>query len=176
MEHDIAATPFDSAWLSHLRDRFAEIASRRVPEDAVEDLVHDAIGIVLAKGPAETKRPGGDSPPLRWCFLVLRNVIGNWYQKRRDLAPVEGLSLVDDRPDPLVSLAAEERARTVRGAVAELRLKSRECADWLWALAQGTKAGSLAESNGIDRTEFYRRIYRCRQALAGILERKGVSP
>lgn len=171
MAHD-----FDTRWLSRLRSRFAEIAGRRVPVDAVEDIVHDALQIVLTKGPAAAAEAGDPVPPMRWCFQVLRNVIGNWYQKRHDHGTVEGLDLPDDRPDPLASLAADERARTIRSAVDELRLRSRECAEWLWAMADGVKAGRLAERAGIEKADFYRRIYRCRQTLADILKGKGVAP
>ncbi len=165
----------DSSWLSLLRQRFAEIAARRVPADAVEDVVHDALGIILAKGPAEAAGSGAAEPSLRWCFVVLRNVIGNWYQKRRRHETVEDRDFRDDSPDALAALATAERARTVRAAVAELRLERPDCAGWLWSMAQGTKAGELAEREGIEHSAFYRKIYRCRQKLAELLRRKGVS-
>ena len=171
MDHQL-----DTRWLSRLRSRYTEIAGRRVPADAVEDIVQDALRIVLTKGPAAAARAGDATPPMRWCFQVLRNVIGNWYQKRRDHGTVDGLDLPDDRPDPLASLTADERARTIRLAVDELRMRSRECADWLWAMAEGMKAGPLAARAGIDPKDFYRRIYRCRQTLADILKGKGVAP
>lgn len=166
----------DPDWLAHLRARYAEIAARRVPEDAVEDLVQDALGIVLAKGPDAARGAGMDEPPLRWCFTVLRNVIGNWYQKRRHHGDVQALEWADDRPDPLAALTTAERDETVRAAVAELRRAHRRCADWLWSLAQGMKPGALADEARMDRAAFYRRIHRCRGALAEILRRRGVAP
>jgi DNA-directed RNA polymerase specialized sigma24 family protein len=168
--------PLDPTWLTPLRRRFAEITARRVPTDAVEDLVQDALGIVLAKGPAEAHRAGDTEPSLRWCFNVLRNVIGNWYQKRRHHEPVENHDLADERPDVLAALAADEQAQTIRTAVAELRLQRPDCADWLWSMAQGTKAGALAERARMEHSAFYRKVYRCRRMLAEILQRKGVSP
>ena len=166
----------DHTWLSLLRQRFAEIAARRVPEDAVEDIVQDALGIVLAKGPAEAHREGRIDPSLRWSFNVLRNVIGNWYQKRRRHEGLENLQLADDRPDALASLTTAERAQTIRIAVDELRVKRPDCADWLWSMAQGTKAGILAARARMEQAVFYRKIYRCRKMLAEILLRKGVKP
>ncbi len=176
MDTDNHLPPLDPNWLTPLRQRFAEIAARRVPTDAVEDIVQDTLGIVLAKGPAEAHRAGDTEPSLRWCFNVLRNVIGNWYQKRRHHETVENHDLADERPDALAALAADEQARTIRTAVAELRRQRPDCADWLWSMAQGTKAGALADQARIEHSAFYRKIYRCRRLLAEILQRKGVSP
>ncbi len=176
METKNCLPPLDPTWLSLLRQRFAEIAARRVPEDMVEDLVHDALGIVLAKGPAEAFRQGRSDPPLRWSFNVLRNVIGNWYQKRRHHETVDDHELHDGRPDALASLTTAERALSIRAAVDELRRSRPDCADWLWSMAQGAKAGVLAASARMEQAAFYRKIYRCRKLLAEILLRKGVTP
>ena len=169
-------TSFPPSWLASLRARLTEIAARRVPEDAVEDLVQDAMQVVLEKGPEAASRDGAPTPPLAWCFLVLRNVIGNWYQKRRDHAEVDDLPLADGRPDPLAALATEERARTVRGAVEELRRTNADCARWLWSMAEGEKPAALAERAGVEAGAFYRRVYRCRKKLEAILRAKGVTP
>ncbi len=170
------ASSLDSQWLSLLRQRFMEITARRVPQEAVEDIVQDALKIILVKGPTEAKAEGRTDPPLRWSYNVLRNVIGNWYQKRRHHEGVDSLELEDDRPDALASLTADERAKTIRTAVDELRLKRPDCADWLWSMAQGIKAGVLAAQARIDQAAFYRRVYRCRKLLAEILLQKGVTP
>jgi len=175
MENDIHHQSLDPAWLVLLRQRFTEIAARRVPGDAVEDIVHDALAIVLAKGPAEARREDLAEPSLRWSFNVLRNVIGNWYQKRRSHVAVDGLDLADSQPDALASLTATERARTIRSAVDELRRDRPDCADWLWSLAQGTKPGTLAAGAELEQAAFYRKIYRCRRLLAEILKKKGVT-
>lgn len=175
MENNNSLPPLDSAWLSLLRQRFAEIAARRVPEDAVEDIVQDALGIILAKGLAQAREQGTLEPSLRWCFNVLRNVIGNWYQKRRHHESVEDLDISDTRPDALAALTTAERIQTIRGAMDELRDQRPHCAGWLWAMARGVKAGILAAKARMDEAVFYRKVYRCRKALAGILLRKGVT-
>ena len=176
MDTPKAPQDLQSQWFSQLRQRFAEVASRRVPVDAVEDLVHDALGIVLAKGPAEAQKQGREHPPLRWSFNVLRNVIGNYYQKRRSHETVEDHDFQDDRPDVLAVLTQEERSQSIRSALDELRQSRPHCAGWLWSLAQGIKAGVLAEQSRIQYEAFYRKIYRCRKMLAEILQRRGVSP
>lgn len=165
----------DATWLSLLRQRFAGIAARRVPEDAIEDIVHDALGIVLAKGPAEALRNNQSEPSLQWSFNVLRNVIGNWYQRRRHHETLEGVEFQDDGPDALAALTTAERVETIRSAVEELRQARPRCAHWLWSMAQGIKAGVLAEGADMESSAFYRKIYRCRKILAEILLRKGVT-
>ncbi len=168
MDHGKPTTePLDATWLIQLRQRFSEIAARRVPESAVDDVVQDALSIVLVKG--------GTQPPLPWSFTVLRNVIGNYYQKRRGHQSLDGVEVQDDRPDALAALTTDERHRTIRTAVDELRQERPDCAGWLWSLAQGIKAGQLADRAQLDRDAFYRKIYRCRQQLAAILRRKGVT-
>jgi DNA-directed RNA polymerase specialized sigma24 family protein len=169
------STHLDSHWLAQLRRRFVEIAARRVPESAVEDVVHDALGIVLAKGAAVAREHGQKEPPLRWSFTVLRNVIGNYYQKRRSHEAIDNHDLPGSAPSPLAALTSAERLRTIRGAVDELATTKPDCARWLWAMAEGAKAGQLARGAHLEEAAFYRRIYRCRQALAEILKGKGVT-
>lgn len=167
--------PLDATWLFHLRQRYAEIAARRVPESAVDDVVQDAMGIVLSKGLKEARNQGLNQPSVRWSFTVLRNVIGNYYQKRREHEQLDDLQLSDQRPDALAALTSEERRQTIRSAVDELGQKRPNCAHWLWSLAQGEKAGPLALKAQLDRSAFYRKIYKCRLALAEILRGKGVT-
>lgn len=166
----------DPDWLVPLRERLMEIARRRVPEDAVEDLVQDALRIVLERGIPLAREQGHDRPSLKWCFMTLRNVIGNWYQKRRDHADADGLTLAAPGPDPLAALHREEEARRVRQAVGELREQAPDCASWLWQVAEGRRPAALAEQAGIEAAAFYRRLYRCRKKLELILRERGLCP
>ena len=144
---------------------------RRVPDEAVEDLVQDALAIIVRRS-----REGGEAgvPDLRWCFQVLRNVIGNWYQKRRAHVPLDA-DMESSAPDPLAALTAAERTRQVREAMITLRDEREECARWLWALARGSKPRDLAAAESVDAKLFYRRVYKCRRRLQEILGAKGVS-
>ncbi len=69
----------EAALFEKLRVRFLAIAKRRVREDDVEDLVQDALRIVLQKQGGRNRFPG----VLVWSLVVLRNVIGNYYQAKR---------------------------------------------------------------------------------------------
>ncbi len=166
----------DPAWLATLRARMLEIAGRRVPDDTVEDVVQDAVSIVLEKGPGIAVREGTANPPLAWCFVVLRNVIGNWYQKRRSHDDVDTIDLADAASDPIDALDHERRHRAVHAALATLRAVSEECARWLWAMARGQRPADLAAGAGLEPAVFYRRVYRCRKKLEEILRREGVQP
>lgn len=173
---DARTSGSDPHWLEPLRVRLSEIARRRVPDDAVEDLVGETIRIVLERGLPLAREQGQDRPPLKWCFMTLRNVIGNWYQKRRDHRDVESLELADPGPDPLSALTREERDRRIHEALAELRRRSHDCASWLWSVAEGVKPATLATEAGIEAGAFYRRLYRCRKKLEALLSEKELLP
>ena len=68
--------------------------------DEAEDLVQSALGIIMEKMQ--------DRPDLAWCLQVLRNVIGNHYQRRRsaESVAVEDQPLADGDATPLERLEA----------------------------------------------------------------------
>lgn len=166
----------DAAWLASLRARFVQIARRRVPEDVAEDLAHDAMRVVLEQGSSFADKEDLDHPPLKWCFMTLRNVIGNWYQKRRRYEDLDHLHLVDARPDPLDALAEQQRRRRIRATLDRLRGGSAECAHWLWEIARGVKPAQVARNAQIEIAAFYRRLYRCRKKLQELLTEEGLQP
>jgi len=61
----------------YLRVSFLAVAKRRVRQDDLEDVVQDALRVILDK-----YREREERGLLSWSFAVLRNVIGNHYQKR----------------------------------------------------------------------------------------------
>jgi hypothetical protein len=48
------------------------------------------------------------------------------------------------------------------------------CAGYLSRMADGGRAGDIADDEAIERSVFYRRLYRCRQKLRDILAKRGV--
>lgn len=168
------------AWFADLRLRFLDVARKRVPVEQLEDLVQDALRIVFEKGwsPGSTDVEG--LPGLAWCFQVLRNTIGNFYQKRatRHAVHADDPSGVDrvalDEPTPLESLERQRAARLIEEALGLLATGDRSCAKYLARLLEGNTPADLAEREGVDRAILYRRVYRCRQKLRGLLEERGV--
>lgn len=167
-------------WLEDLRRRFAEIARRRVPEDAVEDLVQDALRVVIERG--LQRNPGelvDGRPAIAWCMTVLRNVIGNWYQHRdvRRGVEVDAEGEVDAPgagPTPLEALASSELERLVRRGIDQLEGGRDRCSAYLRALAEGRSPAQLAAEEGVEAAILYRRVYRCRARLREWLAAKGV--
>jgi RNA polymerase sigma factor (sigma-70 family) len=155
-----------------------ELTARRVEADAVEDLVQDALRIVHDRGGVAPGTLVDDRPALAWCFQVLRNVIGNHYQRRgaRDQIPLEDAELVVEGPTPLDRLASADRRRLLREAVAELAGRPDHCAEYLESVLSGADPAQIAERAGIAPAVLYRRLYRCRERLREILERRGVRP
>jgi DNA-directed RNA polymerase specialized sigma24 family protein len=137
-----------------------------VSAEAVEDIVQEALTVVLAKRGASPD----PTESLPWCFQVLRNVIGNHYQRQRTRArAVPGPDPIAP-PTPLEALERAEVARILREAVAELASRDRECGDLLRrALAEEAPA-----SAGDAASTPYVRAFRCRQKLKAILLRRGV--
>lgn len=165
-------------WFARLRDRFESLARRRVPPDAVDDVVQDAMRIVFEKGfdPAGG-RPVDETPQLAWCFQVLRNTVGNHYQRTRRRAGERNL---DDHPvladgrTPLESLEESDFRRAVDGAIDELAADNPPCGGYLRRLAEGVLPAEIAEEEAVRPTVLYRRLYRCRAKLREILERRGI--
>lgn len=168
------------AWLASVRARFLDVARRRVPTDAAEDLVQDALRILIEKG---VDRPGatgpGGAPALAFAFAVLRNVIGNHYQKERvrrrtNAAESEGSSAPDPAPQPLESLESDDAVRTVNQCLAAMAESDGACARYLRRLVEGLSPRDLAREEGLAEAVLYRRVYRCRLKLREQLERRGV--
>jgi len=178
-DRDIARRGDD--WFARLRERFLAIARRRVPEDAAEDLVQEALRIVHEKRDllAHTDAVDG-TPALAWCFRVLRNVIGNFYQRERTRADADPVTLraalAEDAPPatPLESLQEREAERRITEAVDELATSGGDCARYVRALLEGMEPAAIAEREGVTAPVLSRRLYRCRAKLRAILERRGV--
>lgn len=177
-----ALPPVEAGWLLALRARFVAVAQRRVPASDVEDLVQDAMRIVVEKGlmgPGAGKGTVDGLPPIAWCFTVLRNTIGNHYQRtrvrRRVLAPLEAAGdPVSEGATPLEALESEDAIARIHDAIAALASENEACARFLSRLLQGVSPAELAGEEHLDEAVLYRRVYRCRQRLRLILAEKGV--
>jgi RNA polymerase sigma factor (sigma-70 family) len=167
-----------SEWLSGLRREFVRIASRRVDESDVEDVVQEAMRVIAEKGIDRGADPVDGFVPLAWCFQVLRNTIGNHYQRQRtrqrwtETDPVA----VDRAHSPRVSESMDSQTTLalVEDALDDMARTDAKCADYLTRLADGARAGDIADDEAIGRAVFYRRLYRCRQKLRDLLTSRGV--
>lgn len=170
--------PLASEWLRALQRELVRIAARRVDADDVEDVVQDALSIIAAKGIDRGSEPVGDAPPLAWCFRVLRNVIGNHYQRQRtrDRWTKTDSDVVEQASagGVLESLTSQETLIVVESALDELSRTDPVCAGYLSRMADGARARDVADDSSIERAAFYRRLYRCRHKLRELLRAKGI--
>lgn len=200
--------PQASEWLDQLRARFLAIAARRVPAAVAEDLVQEALMTVVQKGvlagaaagaaggaddaavaddaQGTRDRPLEGLPPLAWCFQVLRNTIGNWYQRERTRRVaadpsthaherLRHASLPEPALTPLEALEQSESGRVIAEALRDLAAASQTCARYLRDIASGEKPAAIAGREGLEEAAFYRRVYRCREKLRGLLAARGIS-
>lgn len=165
--------------LDLLRRRFLAIAASRVPRDVVEDMVQDALLVVVRR--AESAPPGESSeglPRLDWCFQVLRNTIGNYYlrtarRSRRQSSGVSG-DHCDPGTTPMEALEAKELREALQEALEVMRVRDPECGRAIDRLVGGASPAELAAEIGVEPAVFYRRLYRCRMKLKSLLEERGV--
>lgn len=165
------------AWLARLDLRLREIAGRRVAAGAVDDVVQEAMRVIVEKGPAQVES-ARDRPALPWCFQVLRNCIGNHYQRQRlrrhgDIAP---LQLAAETPTPLEALEQAQLREGLEAAIDDLDRSPRggDCARYLRLTLSGLAPAALARREGLGAAVLYRRLYRCRARLRKFLMQRGI--
>ncbi len=161
----------DPRWLDQLRQRFAEIAARRVPDSAVEDVVHDALAVVLAKGIAEADRrgqpdpPAGASPCCATSSATGTRSGARTFRSTRTWNPRRPI-----RSPALATVRAHAARCAERWSTSATRRRG------MRALAVGARPRVEAARSGRRgvrrRGLFYRRVYRCRRWLE-ILRREG---
>jgi RNA polymerase sigma factor (sigma-70 family) len=170
----------NNEWLERLRQRFVNVARRRVSEADVEDVVQDAMGVVLEKGIDRGAGAVGDLPPLAWCFQVLRNTIGNHYRRertrRRWVTPdTEGIDRETSTAErPFEALGTDEALRAIEEAIDDVSRESPNCGRYLSRLLDDARPNDVAEEEGLEPSVFYRRLYRCRQKLRLRLQERGI--
>lgn len=166
-------------WLARLRGEFVRVATRRVEAAEVEDVVQEAMRIIAEKGIDRAAEPVEGRPPVAWCFQVLRNTIGNYYQRERTRRrwvedDTEAIAVAPS-PTPLESLDSQRTLSVIEDTLAGMRRSDPTCAGYLMRILEGERAGELAASESVERGAFYRRLYRCRQKLRELLEARGVA-
>ncbi len=169
-----------------LRVRFLKVAKRRVQPEHLEDVVQDALGVILDKHHERT----GQTGLLIWSFTVLRNVIGNYYQaKRREL---ERTTVVEDWQsfgpaavvvDPLRDRESTEFVGRLEDAIATLARKYPRCGRLFGHLLESFQVGggqrevsaralemAQNEDPELSRNTFYVALHRCRAQLRALLD------
>jgi RNA polymerase sigma factor (sigma-70 family) len=165
-------------WLEDLRRRMVDITGRRVPADDAEDLVQNAMRVIVEKGGALGAGDEIDGRPrIGWCLQVLRNVIGNYYRRSETRKKMIAGSIEPERLGSLLeSQSSQERIKMIEDGLAELTAADSNCGRYLTRMADEIPAREIARDEGIEPHALYQRLYRCRAKLREILRRKGVLP
>ncbi len=165
-------------WYESLRQRYLSLARRRVEPDAVEDVVQEALRVVFEREGIFSRDTEDGLPPLAWCFQVLRNTIGNHYQKRRTRSREQNIDTaygLSHGKTPLEALQESESETLIHALLATLEETDPQCARYLQRLAEGEKPAEVAEREKLRAAVFYRRIYRCRGKLRELMREEGVT-
>ncbi len=165
-----------------LRVRFLSIAKRRVRADDLEDVVQDALRTVHGKYGQRQAAP----TMLTWSLAVLRNVIGNYYQRRQRR---NGAEAFDEQRHVSVESAAaqavvagEETVAEALEAIARLARTDARCAIMFRRILESLELGGVpaevsrramasmrAEFGDVSRGALYVALHRCRRRLREIL-------
>ncbi len=181
----------EEALFSTLRERFLAIAKRRVRGEEIEDVVQDALRVVHGKYAGRATKVA----ILPWSLVVLRHVIGNYYQRERrrrrtmagDLEEVGAGALQEAAPpwtDPLGEVQMSDLIQRVVQAMDLLDRSYPRCGALMRRLLESfarggtpreisSRALEMARPDfpGLTPGNLYVTLHRCRARLRELLER-----
>lgn len=148
-----------------LHARISALAKHRIEKD-YEDVVQETLMVVYE----HLSELMNAEQLLKFATEVLRNKIGNTYQKRdrrNRYGVAERKSQVLYNPSELLDL--QEALDVLSKALNRLGHLRPRCRDLLLELANGASIDELCEGFDIPRNRIHYQIFRCRRALRSIL-------
>jgi len=167
----------DNLTYQKLHDIFFSLAKRRVRnEDDAEEIVQDALMTIVEKHGEQDYQTGF----LQWAFGVLRNKIGNYYQKRdrrskysRAIEDDDVRVKQDQDPNPLDVFTESELRHKMTAAWLQL---NEHCRKLLWMLYRGYSREEIARAFPQYHFKVVNtKIFRCRNYLRRLLRKEGYS-
>lgn len=177
----------ETALFESLRVRFLDVAKRRVRTDDIEDVVQESLRIIHLK----YRQTDPQTRVLTWAMVVLRNVIGNYYQKRKRLDRAEPFEDQIHSAAPDVQAADYESAplipdhdsiRPLLDAIRFLGEQYPRCGRLFRSILENIEKGEapkgipsdtidqlLHDLGGISRDTLYVTLHRCRKRLREIM-------
>jgi len=175
---DTQGTQYDRIdWLALLRARFTEVASRRVMSEDVEKVVTQAMRAVIDSDIA----PGVDSiqgsPPVAWCFQVLRNTIGRYYReadaRARRLSQGERATPTA-LARPIECVDSHEVLNLVQTALEAMGGSDAHCALFFNRFVEGAHPHEIIAEDDLDPVAFHRYLFGCRRKLRDLIRSQSV--
>ncbi len=173
--------PAREALFDQLRVRFLQIAKRRVRADDCEDVVQEALRIVHARLTDRSPERG----ILIWSLTVLRNVIGNYYQKKARLDRGEPFEERKHAAVATVGFPGREEVDAVVEALGRLARREPRCGALFRRILESLDEGGspreisqramarfLEDEGDTSRGALYVALHRCRQRLRDILQQE----
>lgn len=157
-----------SAWneiFVFLGARISALAKYRIKKD-YEDVVQETLMTVYE----HLSELGDAEHLLTFATKVLRNKIGNFYQRReRQSRYLGGQRRGHHVYNPNELWDLQESIEILSHALDRLGQRRPRCRDLLVGLADGASLEELCEEFDIPRTRIHYQIFRCRRALRSIL-------
>lgn len=157
-------TPFEEeVFFANVRERIAAVAKKRIRGAGYEDVVQEALIIIKAKLPELED----EKSLMPFVFQILRNCIGNHYQKVRTEQ-----KYIDFSADTSHALCFDENqdwSKLLSKAIAHLKRDHARCAQLLEALMRSAEIQELKSLLNLDEANVYRTLYRCRNRLKEII-------
>lgn len=157
-----------SAWdeiFVFLRARISALAKHRIERD-YEDVVQETLMTVYE----HLSELRDAEHLLTFATKVLRNKIGNFYQRRdRQSHYLEDQRRGHPIYDPNELWDMQESIEILFHALDRLGQRRPRCRDLLLELADGASIEELCEEFDLPRTRIHYRLFRCRRALRSIL-------
>lgn len=153
--------------LTLLRKRLTYVARKRVPDEAVSDIVQETLAILFQKLPR--LRPGVEVLP--YTFLILRKVIGNYYQRQKTMKKVHFDTEREASHNPVPEMEGQIYLTEVMEKCAKV---NGEFAVIVKMVLDGYSLREIAREVGAPTIHaLYCKLYRGRRQLKEILDRSG---
>ena len=153
----------EEVFFTNVRERIAVVARKRIQGAAYEDVVQETLIILKAKLPELQAKEN----LMPFVFQILRNCIGNYYQKVK--TEQKYIDFSADASDAVRLDENQDWSQILNKAIAHLKKEHERCAKLLEAVMQSAEIQELKSLLNLDEANVYRTLYRCRNRLKEII-------
>jgi DNA-directed RNA polymerase specialized sigma24 family protein len=150
----------EEQFLLEIRERLAYIAKKRIHSEDYEEVVQNAMVEIRSRLNEVQQR----TELMPFVFQMLRNCIRDYYQKKKREEKVLEFS-PDSRYYYQAELNNELWREIIHKGIEQLEREDSRSAEFLTKVLAVTKNEDLEQKFDMDRLNFCRILYRCREAL-----------